>query len=60
MTLINWISLGVVAAILISGIVIKIRTRKKVNDLDGFCGIAEGGKEKGEQPKAKSKKPEQT
>ncbi len=50
MTFINWISLAVVVVILASGIIVKLKTRKKVNDMDGFCGIAENGRKKGKHP----------
>ena len=39
MTLLNWIGIGLTAVILIVGIILRIRWRKKVKDLDGFCGI---------------------
>ena len=39
MTLINWISIGVVFAILAIGIGLTIYFKKRMRNLDGFMGI---------------------
>ena len=41
MTLRNWIELGIIAATMITGIVLFLRYRKKVAALDGFEGMIE-------------------
>jgi len=38
-TFINWISIGLVALIVIVGLCVTIYGRKKLRDLDGFMGI---------------------
>lgn len=39
MTFINWLGIGLMAAIIITGVFIYRHYRKKVNEFDGFGGI---------------------
>ena len=46
MTFINWISLSIVAIILVVGIGVNLYYRKKLRALDGFMGISSVDAEK--------------
>jgi len=39
MTLVNWISIGIVGAVIIAGVVLVICYTRKIRNLDGFMGI---------------------
>ena len=39
MTLFSWIGIGGLVAIIIIGSIVKIITKKKKADLEGFCGV---------------------
>lgn len=43
----NWIELGILVVLLISGITVKMKTKKRVKELDGFSGIVKQEKHKG-------------
>ncbi len=43
MTLFNWIGTGVTVVLFTVFLTIKLITRKKVSDIEGFCGIVRNG-----------------
>ena len=46
MTFINWIGIGIMAALVIGGVVTYVCLHRKVKSLDGFGGIMRGEGEK--------------
>lgn len=40
MSLVSWIGSGTLLLIIIIGSTVKKKTKRRIDDLDGFCGVA--------------------
>lgn len=49
MTLFNYIGIGITILIFLVGILLKIYAKKRLNEVDGFVGVAPVGRKKGMQ-----------